>query len=90
MERDLAAAELVNEVAPFEGDSAFLWALEISGEEKRNQALSTAVTEWAKQDADEARLVVESSELSATMKNSLLRTIADSLLGNPSPKSKKR
>ena len=75
--RDLAVEQLVGKVAPFEGDSAFAWALDIGSSEVRERAMAEAVEGWAERDAAAAKAAVSASSLSAREQTMLLDLVSE-------------
>lgn len=71
--RDLAVEQLVGEVALFEGERSFEWAVTVSDLEVRKRTTRNAVAAWAKQDAAGVRKAIQTSNLSAGERIELLQ-----------------
>ena len=75
--RDAAVEQLVGKVAPYEGDSAFVWAVTIEDPQLRQASTQVAIEAWAQQGGGAARAGIESSTLPASEKQTLLNTLAE-------------
>jgi hypothetical protein len=71
--RDLAAAGLVEAVAPFDPAGAFVWAAEIGDAGKRAAALDQSFEAWSWSDPNAAVAALENSQLSDAEKARLLK-----------------
>lgn len=70
--RDQAASELVNQIAPKDPASAFVWAADIQEPDQRSRRLLETVQLWQKTNPQAALQAIEASGLSAAEKSTLM------------------
>lgn len=75
--RDLTVEQLVGEVAIFEGERSFEWAVSIGDPEVRKRTTRHAVAAWASQAAEEAQKAINRSALPVNERQDLLKVVAE-------------